>query len=69
MTNRTARRKYRVLYAVTRAEYYEIAAATADEASASAFEEGTLVRIGCTTDVDDCETVEIDAFSPAVAED
>jgi hypothetical protein len=63
-------RKYRVLYAVTRAELYEIEAADADEARREAYTEGTLVLIGDNTDVTDCEDVEIAAFSaPLVVED
>ena len=55
-------RKYRVLYAVTRAEYYEIEAANETEAEDAAFGDGCLVLVGDTTDVTDYEVVEIDAF-------
>jgi hypothetical protein len=55
-------RKYRVLYAVTRSEYYEIEAANPTEAEDTAFGDGTLVLVGETTDVTDCEVVEIEAF-------
>jgi hypothetical protein len=56
-------RKYRVLYAVTRAEWYEIEAPDADEARRAAYADGNLVLIGDTTDVTDCEDVEIEVFS------
>jgi hypothetical protein len=57
-----ARRKYRVLYAITRGEYYEIEAANPTEAKEMAFDEGILVLVGDTTNVVDCEVVEIEAF-------
>lgn len=67
MNDTTQPRKYRVLYAVTRSEYYEIEAATVEEAADQAFSNGALVETGDTTDVVDCEVEEIDAFSQAEA--
>jgi hypothetical protein len=54
-----ARRKYRVLYAVTRSEYYEIEAESADQARDLAFSDGKLLDLGETTDVTDCEVEDI----------
>jgi hypothetical protein len=57
-TKRT--RKYRVLYAVTRSEYYEIAAANAKAAEDRAFEEGELIDdSGETTNVVACSAEEV----------
>ena len=61
--------KYRVLYAVTRAEFYEIEAASESDAEHTAFEDGNLVRVGDTTDVFACETVEIVEFSPPITDE
>lgn len=58
--------KYRVLYAVTRPEWFEIEAADGDAARENAFTEGNLVLIGDNTEVVDCDDVEIEAFSPPV---
>ena len=58
--------KYRVLYAVTRGEYYEVEAATEQEAEKIAFCEGTHDETsGQTTDVVDCEVEEIEEFTTA----
>jgi len=52
-------RTYRVLYAVTRGEYYEIEASSAKEAEDRAFAEGELVDDrGETTDVVACDVEE-----------
>jgi hypothetical protein len=48
-------RKYRVLYAVTRSEYYEIEAADPKDAKDRAFEEGTLID-------DSGETTSVEAY-------
>jgi hypothetical protein len=58
-TDTTRTRKFRVLYAVTRGEYYEVEAANAEEAIERAFGDGTLVEQGETTDVTDCEVEEV----------
>jgi hypothetical protein len=53
-------RKYRVLYAVTRSEYYEIDAATPKEAEDRAFEEGRFIDdSGETTNLVACDVEEI----------
>ena len=52
-------RKYRVLYAVTRAEWYEILARDEDTARREAFCEGDLVETGDTTDVTPCDVEEV----------
>ena len=53
-------RKYRVLYAVTRTEYYEIEAANAKEAQDRAFEDGEITDDGGdATNVVPCEVEEI----------
>jgi len=53
-------RKYRVLYAVTRSEYYEIEAASAKEAEYRAFAEGEISEdSGDTTNVVACGVEEI----------
>jgi len=44
---------YRVLYVVVREEYYEVEAASAEEAQQRAFSDGRLVDQGETTDVSD----------------
>jgi hypothetical protein len=49
---------YRVSYAVTRSELYEIKARSAQEAADTAFEEGALVETD-TTDVVDCDLEEV----------
>lgn len=54
------RRKFRVLYSVTRSEYYEIEAANPDEALDKAFGDGECVEVGDTTDVTDCAVEEIE---------
>jgi hypothetical protein len=49
-------RKYRVLYAVTRSEYYEILAENPKEAEDRAFSDGELIEhSGETTDVVACD--------------
>jgi hypothetical protein len=53
-------RKYRVLYAVTRSEYYEIEATSAREAEDRAFSEGELVDdLSEATSVVECDVEEI----------
>lgn len=52
-------RKYRVLYSVTRAEYYEIEATSPKEATQRGFCDGKLVEAGETTDVIECAIEEI----------
>jgi hypothetical protein len=53
-------RKYRVLYAVTRTEYYEIEATSSEDAEDRAFSEGELIdHWSETTDVVGCEVEEI----------
>lgn len=54
-----ATRKYRVLYSVTRTEYYEIEAMSPEEATQRAFRDGKLVDAGETTDVTDCDIEDI----------
>lgn len=54
-----ATRKYRVLYSVTRMEYYEIEATSRLEAVQRAFRDGKLVDAGETTDVSECDIEEI----------
>jgi hypothetical protein len=52
--------RYRVLYAVTRSEYYEIAASSAKEAEDRAFDEAELMdHMGETTSVVACDAEEI----------
>ena len=58
--------KYRVLCAVTRAEYYEIEAASESEAERTAFEDGNHVRVDAITEIVACETVEIAEFAPPI---
>lgn len=50
---------YRVLYAVTRGEWYEIKAKSAGAARKAAFSDGALIDGGETTDVVDCEVEEV----------
>ncbi len=52
-------RKYRVFYAVTRGEYYEIEAANAEEAEDRAFEDGEMTEMGDTTNIVGCGVEEI----------
>jgi len=52
-------RKFRVLCAVTRAEWYEIEASDEDTARREAFCEGELVETGDTTDVTECDVEEV----------
>ncbi|MGO9172228.1 MAG: hypothetical protein ACLP7P_09715 [Rhodomicrobium sp.] len=52
-------RKFRVLYAVTRGECYEIDAPDEATAFAEAFEEGHFVETGDTTDVVECDVEEV----------
>lgn len=53
-------RKYRVLYAVTRSEYYEIEAADAKDAEDRAFADGEFMEhSGETTNVVACNVEEI----------
>jgi len=52
-------KRYRVLYAVTRAEWYEIGAPDEDTARRDAFCEGELVEQGDTTDVTPCYAEEV----------
>jgi hypothetical protein len=56
---KSPQRKYRVLYAVTREEYYEVEAASADEAVDTAFQDGELVESGDTTNVVDCDVQKV----------
>jgi len=55
----TKLRKFHVLYAVTRAEWYEILAPDEETARREAFGEGDLVDTGDTTDVTDCDVEEV----------
>jgi hypothetical protein len=50
---------YRVLCAVTRAEWYEIKAPDEDTARREAYCEGELVETGDTTDVTECDVEEV----------
>jgi hypothetical protein len=62
MTNRKAKTKlktYRVLYAVTRMETYEVKAATLQRAQHIAFGDGELVETGETTSVTDWGAEEV----------
>ena len=59
-SRKTALRKYRVLYAVARSEYYEIEAANEAEASGNAYFEGEFADHGETTNVDALEVEEIE---------
>ena len=52
-------RRFRVLCAVTRAEWYEIDAPNEETARHQAFCEGVLVEIGETTDVAECDVEEV----------
>ncbi len=52
-------RKYRVLYSVTRVEYYEIEAASPEDAMDRAFRDGKLVDIGETTAVNEYDIEDI----------
>jgi hypothetical protein len=52
-------RRFRVLCAVTRAEWYEIDAVNEEAARHQAFSEGELVETGDTTDVTECEVEEV----------
>jgi hypothetical protein len=52
-------RKFRVLCAVTRAEWYEIEAPDENTARRDAFCEGKLVETGDTTDVAECDVEEV----------
>lgn len=65
-TNEAATRKFSVLYAVTRGEYYQIEAANEEEARDRAFTDGDLVEVGETTDVVPCEVDEIDTFTAPI---
>ena len=65
MKSKTTTRKYSVLYAVTRGEYYEIEAASAKEAEDSAFTDGEFTETGDVTDLVPCEVQKIRAFTPA----
>lgn len=57
---KTKTRKYRVLYAVNRSEYYEIEAASAKEAEDRAFSDGKLIDDrGETTSVVACDVEEV----------
>jgi hypothetical protein len=72
-SRKTALRKYRVLYAVARSEYYEVEATNAKEAEDKAFSDGQLVDGGETTNVDALEVEEIettarDAFEALIQE-
>ncbi len=51
-------RKFRVLYAVTRSEWYEIEAPDVDTAEGQAFEEGELIDQD-TTNVTTCDAEEV----------
>lgn len=51
-------KKYRVLCAVTRTEWYEILASDEDTARRMAFCAGELVEKGDTTDVTECDVEE-----------
>lgn len=53
-------KRYRVLCAVTRAEWYEIDAPDESTALRAAFCEGELVEIGDTTDATECDVEEVD---------
>jgi hypothetical protein len=50
---------YRVLCAVTRAEWYETKAPDEETAGRKAFSEGKLVKTGDVTDVAECEVEEV----------
>ncbi|MFZ1110280.1 MAG: hypothetical protein WAN43_18265 [Rhodomicrobium sp.] len=52
-------RTFRVLYAVTRSEWYEIDAPDEDTARQTAFSDGELVEQGDTTDVSDWDVEEV----------
>jgi hypothetical protein len=52
-------KKFRVLCAVTRAEWYEIEAPNEHTARQNAFCEGELVETGDTTDVAECDVEEV----------
>lgn len=52
-------RKFRVIYSVTRSEWYEIEAANPDEAFAWAFGHGKCVEVGDPIDITDCAVEEI----------
>ena len=54
-------KKFRVLYAVTRSEWYEVDAPDADTARNTAFEEGRLADEGKTLDVTECDVEEVEA--------
>ena len=56
---RPKRKKFRVLCAVTRSEWYEVFAYNAQAARVLAFSTGNLVEEGETTDVTECEVVEV----------
>jgi|SRR6516162_7887741 hypothetical protein len=68
-TTETSLRTFRVGYVVTREEYYEIEAASEEVAKDKAFIEGAFVEQGATTDVEDFELEEIDAFSQPDADE
>jgi hypothetical protein len=55
----TRLRKFRVLCAVTRSEWYEIVAPDKKTAWRTAYCEGELVETGETTDVTECEIQEV----------
>ncbi len=52
-------RKFRILYAVNRGEWYEIEAADRATAIDTAYEDGTFVETGHTTDVVHCDDEEV----------
>ena len=52
-------RRFRVLCAVTRSEWYAIDAADEDTARREAFSEGELVETGDTTNVTECDIEEV----------
>jgi hypothetical protein len=56
-------RTYRVLYAVTRSEYYEIEAANPQDAEDRAFEEGELTSADATS-VEACDVEQIKRPAP-----
>lgn len=52
-------RKFHVLYAVTRGEWYEIEAVDRKAAYRDAFTDGEHIETGDTTDVIDCDIEEV----------
>ena len=59
-------RTYRVLYAVTRSEYYEIEAANPQDAEDRGFEEGELTSSDATS-VEACDVEQIKRRAPRKA--